>query len=314
MSGNSKRWSAFRMTILKHSETEETHEFATFGQDAMDQRELWLQVMSKAVSACTLSLFPPHIITVKPIPHVDATFTRIMAGYLLLCETSDCVSLLYCELRSYSHGEACLAAYKDETCEIEVAALQVTQSSILRACNGLHCNIFGLDKLRFCARTSEETELWIRALMNVKTKLMCDAPDPSEHELAIFREAVLQRVEEISSLSKKPAHPQAEAMLPLRPRQPVPASLLGDVLSPEPVPQSVTLSVSVPNQPEPMQGEVVEDAAETLQVSFASVDCQVIALSGVATVSSVGVADEFTENDTRPCAKPSHSPSWFRLP
>lgn len=305
------------MTIFRHSETEEMNEFATVGPNAVEERDQWLQVMSKALSACTMSLYPPHIIAVKPVPHVDATFTRIMAGYLLLCETSDCVSLLYCELRSYSHGEACLAAYRDEMCEVEVAALQVTESSILRACNGVYCNIFGLGKLRFCARTSEETELWIRALMNVKTKLMCDAPDPSEDELAIFREAVLQRVDEISSISKKAAHPQVEAMLPLRPRQPVPTSVPGDVLSPDPVDENVQslemLSTAGPECTECAEREVVEDTAET-SASFASVDCQVIALVGAATVSSAGVADEFSESDIRPCTKPSHAPCWFGLP
>jgi len=98
------------------------------------------------------------VISVTPLPHVDATYTRIMAGYLLLCEASDCVSLLYCELRSYSHGEASFAVYRDELCEVEVAALQITESTVVRSCSGVHCNIFGLGKLRFCARTNEETE------------------------------------------------------------------------------------------------------------------------------------------------------------
>jgi len=102
--------------------------------------------------------------------------------------------------------------------------------------DGVQCNIFELGSFRFSARTNEEKRMWIRALMNVKTKLVCEAPDPSPHELTFFREAVLERLVELQDIQKKAAyHSQLEAMLPLRPRQPVPSCLLGDIWSPDPV-------------------------------------------------------------------------------
>jgi len=270
--------------------------------------------MCDAVSAVTRSLFPPHVISVTPLPHVDATCTRIMAGYLLLCEASECVSLLYCELRSYSHGEASLAAYRDEFCEVEVAALQITENSVMRTCNGVHCNIFGLGRLRFCARTNEETELWIRALMNVKTKLMCDAPDPSADDLAVFREAVLQRVGELPDVPKKACDLQTEAMLPLRPRQPVPARLMGDIWSP---PLQSTRSLSNESDPrcqEWLEGIALKEQSPEPKVNSSMIDCQVLSLERAAISSLPGVADEFREGDVRPCAKLSPTPCLFDLP
>jgi len=191
---NAKCLAGFRVRLLMPSDSEKLHEFVSVGQDAEEERKQWIRTISEAVSAVTSSLFPPHVISTTPCPHVDATNTRILAGYLLLCEASDCVSLLYCELCSHSHGEASLAVYTDELCEVHVAALQISEHAAVRSRRGVHCNIFGIGKLRFCARTNDETELWVRALINLKTKIVCDAPDPSADELAVIRNAVLQRL------------------------------------------------------------------------------------------------------------------------
>lgn len=229
-----------------------------------------------------------------------------------MCEASDCVSLLYCELRSYSHGEASFAVYRDELCEVEVAALQITEDSVVRSCDydGVHCNIFGLGRLRFCARTKEETDLWIRALMNVKTKLLCDAPDPSADELAVFRDAVLQRVGELPGIPRKAAYQfPTEAMLPLRPRQPEPACLLGDIWSPDPV-DDARSPWSDESQENLISGEILSSKPQMKRFT----NCQVLALVGAAAASLVGVADEFNEGDARPCAKLSQTRCWFGLP
>merc|ERR1712137_1440747 len=203
-----------------------------------------------------MSLFPPHVISVNPLPNVDATSTRILAGYLLLCEASDCVSLLYCELRSYSHGEASLAVYSDELCQFLVGLVPIRENATVRSSHG---NIFRLANLRFCARTNEEAELWIRVLMNVKTKLMCNAPDPSAGDLAVFREAISQRVGELPGIPKEAAHHlHIDAMLPLRPRQPIPACLLGDVWSPDPVDDACAAWSDTSSNDKPKENQMVE--------------------------------------------------------
>jgi len=204
----------------------ELHEFASVGKDAEEQREQWMRIISQAVSALTRSLFPPHVISANPLPHVDATQLRIFAGYLLLCEASDCVSLPYCELRSYFHGEASLAVYSDELCQFVVGVLPIKEDAFVRSYLG---NIFRFGNLRFCARTSEETELWMRVLMNVKTKLRYGAPDPSADDLAVFREAISQRVGELPGVPKKAAHHlHVDAMLPLKPRKPIQTAFVLD--------------------------------------------------------------------------------------
>jgi len=50
-------------------------------------------------------------------------------------------------------------------------------------------NIFRSGNLRFCARTNEETELWMCVLINAKTNYMYTAPDLNMDDLAVLREA-----------------------------------------------------------------------------------------------------------------------------
>jgi len=305
-----RRWGAFRVTIFRYSEPDEIHEFASVGRNAKKKRNQWLHMFSSAVSGVTRSLFPPHVIMANPLPHTDATSTRILAGYLLLCEASDCVALLYCELRSYSHGEASIAVYTDELCEVEVAGIQITEESILGNCSGISCNIFGISKLRFCARTRGEAELWIRAIMNIKTKLLCDAPDPTADELAIFRESVLQRVTELPDIPRKwEGDFPAEAMLPLRSQQPITASLLGDDWPVDSESDLLTTASSQCN--ERLRETFASGEPQKPHKNRATIDCQVVALIGVAAASLVEVANEFSEGDIRPCTRLSRTRCWF---
>jgi len=292
-----QRWSAFRVTIFRDSETEEVHEFASVGRNAEKKRKQWLQMFSDTVSAMTMTLFLPHVIMVNPLPHVEATSARILAGYLLFCEALNCVSLVYCELRSYSHGEATLAVYRDEMCETEVAVLQITGKSIVSFSCCTYCNMFGLGGLRFCARTTGETEMWSRAIMNIKTKLLFDAPDPSAGELAIFREAVLQRAGQLANIPRKrDDYLQVEAMLPLKPPQPA-SYLPGEVW---PVgDRSNTITTTTDKRK--------ECSRETLAAN----DSNLITLVGSPSVSRAGVANEFSQGDSRPCVRTSHAPCWF---
>merc|ERR1712056_38407 len=112
-----------------------------------------------------------------------------MAGYLLQNENADNVSLFYCELHAYSGGEARLTVYRDEWCQQEVRCLHLSHTSTVSTRKGAYCTVFGVDNYRFCARTREEKDLWLRAVSNIEVKLMFDAPDPTDEELGIFRAA-----------------------------------------------------------------------------------------------------------------------------
>jgi hypothetical protein len=139
-----------------------------------------------------------------------------------------------------------LSIYKDEWCEREVAILMLTDQTVVSTRKGSYCTVFGVDQHRFCARTRDEKELWLRAVSNIKVKLMFDAPDPTNEELAVFRAAVLERIVKLESMNgsapgeaeglPSPRNPDAwDPLLPQVPRPPVPQSPRGDVWYPEPI-------------------------------------------------------------------------------
>eukprot|EP00811_Abedinium_folium_P033358 NODE_6328_length_1682_cov_6.423794.p1 GENE.NODE_6328_length_1682_cov_6.423794~~NODE_6328_length_1682_cov_6.423794.p1 ORF type:complete len:464 (+),score=124.93 NODE_6328_length_1682_cov_6.423794:101-1492(+) len=277
-------WSLFRLTIFRHAAGELRFDFSTIGESSVEERDQWLRVIWNAISSVTVSLFPPHTIIVRPLANVESTSTRIMAGYLLLCEASDGVTLLYCELRSFSHGESSLAIYRDECCEHEVTAVQLKETTIVCTCNGAHCNIFGIGALRFCARTSEEKELWIRAVMNVKTKIMFDAPDPTTDELASFRDAVHERLADMSGVgARSMSSSMSNAKLTLKPRPPVPSLPQGDVWHPEVFADAFeSPKINHSRQSEELMPDQLKSPGS----------CEVIALAGATVSSVVSVADE----------------------
>lgn len=223
-------WAVFKLTVFSTEGSDQMFYFATSGGDAYKERDRWVDEISNAISEVTLSLFPPHAITVRPVPGVQATSTRIMAGYLLQSGQKDNVSLFYCELHAYSGGEARLAIYKDEWCEHEVTSMYLADTSVVSTRKGSYCTVFGVDEHRFCARTREEKDLWLRAVSNIKVKLMFDAPEPTHEELAIFREAVYERIQAIS-YAEEGKNPLLTPVV----RKPFPMSPRGDLLHPDPI-------------------------------------------------------------------------------
>mmetsp|Transcript_61642 Transcript_61642/g.198561 ORF Transcript_61642/g.198561 Transcript_61642/m.198561 type:complete len:488 (-) Transcript_61642:10-1473(-) len=227
---HSAYWAVFKLTVFRKEGQDRCYYFATTGCDAYKERDRWVLEMVTAIGNVTMSLFPPHAITVDPLPGVATTSTRIMAGYLLQSGTADNVCLFYCELHAYSHGEARLAVYHDEWCEQEVSSVQLADSSTVSTRKGAYCTVFGVDQHRFCARTKEEKDLWLRAVSNVKVKLMFDAPDPTDEELQMFRAAVHERVGELQEKQGTTLDP---LLAPVQ-RAP-PMSPRGDAWDPDPI-------------------------------------------------------------------------------
>lgn len=227
---HSAYWAVFKLTVFRKEGTDRCYYFATTGCHAYKERDRWVAEMVTAIGNVTMSLFPPHAITVEPIPGVVQTSTRIMAGYLLQSGACDSVSLFYCELHAYSQGEARLAVYHDEWCEQEVSSVHLADSSTVSTRKGAYCTVFGVDHHRFCARTREEKDLWLRAVSNIKVKLMFDAPDPTDEELQVFRAAVNERIGELEDMGENFADP---LLVPV-PRLP-PKSPRGDFWDPEPI-------------------------------------------------------------------------------
>lgn len=191
---NAAFWAVFKLTVFRKDGQDRCYYFAVTGTDAHKERDRWAQELIRAIGNVTVSLFPRREITVEPLPENAATSTRLMAGYLLQAGVGDSISLFYCELHVFSQGTARLAIYQDEWCEQEVTSLHLAETSTVSTRKGVHCTIFGIDSYRFCARTTEEKELWVRAVSNIKVKLMFDAPDPSKEELRVFRSAIHERL------------------------------------------------------------------------------------------------------------------------
>eukprot|EP00811_Abedinium_folium_P004200 NODE_13865_length_1142_cov_3.513300.p1 GENE.NODE_13865_length_1142_cov_3.513300~~NODE_13865_length_1142_cov_3.513300.p1 ORF type:complete len:332 (+),score=69.42 NODE_13865_length_1142_cov_3.513300:111-1106(+) len=256
-------------------------------------REGWLDEMARAIGSVTASLFPEHAILVRPVPHIESTTSRIMAGYLLLCDASDSVTLIYCELRSFAYGEAGFAIYRDEFCEQELAALQLTKSALIGTYTGVHCDIFGVGSLKFCARSSKEKNLWLRAVLNVKTKLVYDAPDPTVDEIAVFRNSVQECVGQLTTTTPREKSGMESAALPLKPRAPMPASPVGDVMPLVPMDSAADLgALTVCSKPSLTREGGGSSSSSGNTGGVSPRDLQVLQLCNVGLVLPALVAEE----------------------
>mmetsp|Transcript_30063 Transcript_30063/g.65550 ORF Transcript_30063/g.65550 Transcript_30063/m.65550 type:complete len:369 (+) Transcript_30063:99-1205(+) len=226
-------WAVFKLAAL-HFRGEEGFHFAVTGPEAKTSREKWVKLISRLLRQLTVSLFPAHTIAVQPLPGVESTTTRIMAGYLLRCQDNDVAELIYSELHAYLCGEARFINYKDHRCDDEVDMICLTASTVVSTRKGCYCTVFGVDEHLFCARTEEEKDLWLRAVSNIKVKLMFHAPDPTEPDLEVIRASVFQSSALIEPVSIEPP------MLPVVPRVP-PLSLGGDEQQPEPFDEDIDI-------------------------------------------------------------------------
>lgn len=230
-SGFQSELAVFRLTDGADSPHEKNHYFATEGTEADQRRDSLVKEINKGIQKVTLSLFPVHEIKVAPVWGVVATYNRIMAGYLLSLEEAT-VSLQYCDLCAHSQGHARLSIYDDEWCDQWVKYLSLTDRTVVSCRSGEHSGaVFSIDGNRFCARSEEEKDLWLRAVSNVKMKLQYEAPEPTDEDIAMFRAAVLERIGQL-----KEDHEQLDPLLPTVRRVPRPASVAGDACRPVPDP------------------------------------------------------------------------------
>eukprot|EP00928_Gymnodinium_smaydae_P028376 TRINITY_DN21656_c0_g1_i2.p1 TRINITY_DN21656_c0_g1~~TRINITY_DN21656_c0_g1_i2.p1 ORF type:complete len:501 (+),score=102.31 TRINITY_DN21656_c0_g1_i2:1195-2697(+) len=206
--------------------------FAVSADEPEEERDKWVTRVSEAINGLSQSLFPPHAIVVQPVPWVETTSTRIMAGYLLRADASKGVTLIYAELHAHSEDVAKMLIYKDEWCEHEIATVFLKGSTVLGNRKGNGCCIFGVDNELFCARSEEEMQLWMRAVSNVKVKLMFQAPNPSPEDLSVYRQAVGEKLGELDFPQLSPRGPplllQAE-------RRPDVVAVSGDTQVPDPI-------------------------------------------------------------------------------
>lgn len=199
----------FKISVFQHGST---HFFATEGPDAVRERARWCADVSRSIRILTQSLFPSFAIRSEPLPGAIWTSTRLLAGYLLLCDDQG-VMVAYVELHAHWDCMATFAAYEDETCTTQVVRLGIDQHTCVSERVGVDCSCFSFEGYHFTARTCSEKMLWLRCISNLKVKLRHQAPNPTPAELTEYRQAVLE-----SAKTVRVPDP-VEQVMPLLPRR-----------------------------------------------------------------------------------------------
>lgn len=227
---HSAYWAVFKLTVFRAGGHDLCLYFACTGGNAYKERDQWVEKIGYLVSKVTQSLYPTSDLQVQPLPGNEATRTRILAGFLLHGSAMDTCQLVYAELHAYSGGESKMTLYRDAWCDRELSTVALSESTTVSTRSGVYCNVFGIDHHRFCARNADEKDLWLRAVSNVKVKLMFEAPDPTIEEIWIFRQSVQERVALIGNAKD----PESKALL-LEVTNKPPRSPTGDAMDPAPI-------------------------------------------------------------------------------
>eukprot|EP00811_Abedinium_folium_P000117 NODE_10106_length_1376_cov_4.447558.p1 GENE.NODE_10106_length_1376_cov_4.447558~~NODE_10106_length_1376_cov_4.447558.p1 ORF type:complete len:357 (-),score=78.44 NODE_10106_length_1376_cov_4.447558:305-1348(-) len=162
----------------------------------VEERSEWLSAIANSVRMVTQSLFPPFCISCRPLCSVPSTSRRIMAGYLVHNDGEGFASVVYAELHPQLGKVAQLVLYENELCDPVVTSVPIGEGSRLGEKVGFQCSCFMLEGHTFSTRTLWELRLWMRALSNIKVKLL-HAPDPSPEDLENYRKAVKEGLREL---------------------------------------------------------------------------------------------------------------------
>jgi len=177
----------FKVSVFHHGAA---HHFAARNEDLeASQRARWVADVARALRMLTASLFPPFRIRSEPVSGAVWTSTRLVAGYLLMCDNQD-VALVYCELHCHWDQIAAFAVYEDEYCDTRVMHVSLGVHTCISERVGIDCSCFSVDGHHFSARSSAEKAFWLRAVSNVKVKLRHRAENPSPLELRHYRSSV----------------------------------------------------------------------------------------------------------------------------
>eukprot|EP00927_Polykrikos_kofoidii_P073273 TRINITY_DN6931_c0_g1_i6.p1 TRINITY_DN6931_c0_g1~~TRINITY_DN6931_c0_g1_i6.p1 ORF type:complete len:521 (-),score=84.57 TRINITY_DN6931_c0_g1_i6:425-1936(-) len=202
----------FKVSIFHHGVT---HLFATEGDHADTERTRWVADVSCALRVLIKSLFPPFRIVVQPVQGAMWTATRLLAGYMLMCDGA-AATLVYCELHSHWDSVAAFTAYEDDDCDARVVNISVGLNTSISERVGVDCSCFTVDAHHFVTRTCAERTLWLRAISNVKVKIRHSTTNPTSMELVNFRQAIHESVKQ---LTKEDDSFTQKALLPRRTRQ-----------------------------------------------------------------------------------------------
>lgn len=178
----------FKVSVFHHGIT---YFFAAQGASADTERARWVADIARALRVLTQSLFIPFSLSTSSVLGAEWTTTRLLAGYILLCNNQD-VALVYCELHAHRDCEAKFVAYKDDICDARIMCISIGVQTVVSERVGVDCSCFSVDGHHFSTRSAQEKTLWLRAISNVKVKLRHCAENPTHNELAHYRAAILE--------------------------------------------------------------------------------------------------------------------------
>mmetsp|Transcript_92510 Transcript_92510/g.163601 ORF Transcript_92510/g.163601 Transcript_92510/m.163601 type:complete len:484 (+) Transcript_92510:139-1590(+) len=185
----------FKVSVFHHGTA---HFFAARAENADAERARWVADIARGLRQLTQSLFPPFRIRAEPVQGAGWTSTRLLAGYMLMCDNQD-VSLVYCELHTHWDCTAAFAVYEDECCDARVMQVSMGVHTCISERVGVDCSCFSIDGHHFTTRTSAEKVFWLRAISNVKVKLRHKAHNPSQQELVYYRSSVIEGVKNMKA-------------------------------------------------------------------------------------------------------------------
>lgn len=201
----------FKVSVFHHGST---HFFAVEGEDADIERTRWVADVSRALRLFTQSLFEPFRLSVEPLVGVPNTGTRILAGYLLKVEKSD-VLLVYGELHAQRGKRAEFVLYEADTCTNPLIPFGLEVDTPVSEHVAVDCSCFSLDCHHFTARTSAEKTLWLRAISNLKVKMLHARTILSPRDLHAYRSSILECIRNTKS-SDEDSGCRQKALLPKR--------------------------------------------------------------------------------------------------
>lgn len=203
----------FKVSIFQHGLTVF---FATSGDQPDMERTRWVADISRGIRALTKSLFPAIPVTTEPLASAPWTATRLLAGYMLMCDDSG-VSCVWGELHCNWDYAASFACYDNHDCQKQLLRLGLDMHTSVSERVGIDCSCFNFDGYNFSARTCHEKNLWLRAFSNVKVKLRHQAPNPSVLELMCYRREIKESMDILDAQHPENGIPD-EPMLPVRSR------------------------------------------------------------------------------------------------
>eukprot|EP00933_Yihiella_yeosuensis_P015974 TRINITY_DN13792_c0_g2_i1.p1 TRINITY_DN13792_c0_g2~~TRINITY_DN13792_c0_g2_i1.p1 ORF type:complete len:216 (-),score=35.74 TRINITY_DN13792_c0_g2_i1:87-734(-) len=122
------------------------------------------------------------------------TQNRLMAGYLAHHDDADTTSVIYCELQPHNKDQASLIIYENESCDVSLREIHITDRASCSEKVGISCTCFTLEEHLFSAHNIAERKLWLRAISNIKVKVQNRAPIPTAEELKQYRAAIRERM------------------------------------------------------------------------------------------------------------------------